>query len=149
MKLEDEIRQSHFENEWQKLSINLSFTYNWSKERLHSFFKEFGITMQQFNVLRILRGQFPKPVSSGDIRDRLIDKMSDTPRIIDRLCKEELVSKTVSETDKRFIDVLITPKGLDLLKLIDQNFDQMTDFYKNLTEEEARIVNMLFDKLRG
>lgn len=149
MRLEEEIKQVKFMDEWHKLSVNIVFTYSWAKEKLQSFFKEFGVTMQQFNVLRILRGQYPNPVSTSDIRERLLDKMSDTPRIVDRLLKENLVSKTINKSDKRLIDVVITEKGLELLKKIDVQFEKITADYKNLNENEAVQLNGLLDKLRG
>jgi DNA-binding MarR family transcriptional regulator len=149
MKLEEAIRQGKFLNEWHKLSVNLTFTNHFFKEKLQDFFKRYGITMQQFNVLRILRGQFPNPVSTCDIRERLIEKMSDTSRIVDRLCKEQLVTKQINETDKRLIDVMVTEKGLALLQKIDQDFPSLLYPYQNLTPEEATELNRLLDKLRG
>jgi DNA-binding MarR family transcriptional regulator len=149
MRLEDEIKQSKFESEWHKTSINLVFTYHWAKEKMQLFLKDFDITMQQFNVLRILRGQHPNPVSACDIRERLLDRMSDTPRIVERLCKEGLAQKTVSEVDKRYVDVLITKKGLALLRQIDEAFPELMTDYQRLSQEEAVVLNMLLDKLRG
>lgn len=147
MQLEEAIKQTRFDSEYHKLSINLTFTYNHFKDVLQTFFKEHDITMQQFNVLRILRGQYPNPVSTCDIRDRLIEKMSDTSRIVDRLSKSQLVYKSVNSVDKRLIDVIITEKGLILLKKIDQDFPNLLTHYQGITPEEAVILNMLLDKL--
>ena len=150
MSLEDDIHQDEgFHSEWQKLGVNLTYTFYWSRDKLKGFFSEFDITMQQFNVLLILRGQHPKPVSTSFLRERLLDKMSDTSRIVDRLVKRELVERTSCKTDKRLVDVLITEEGLALLSQIDQRMDDLEDIYTKLSEAEAKQLNWLLDRLRG
>ena len=149
MQLEDEIHQKQFLNEWHKLSVNLTFTYYWSRNQLKGFFAEFDITMQQYNVLRILRGQHPEPVSTSFIRERMLDKMSDASRIVDRLCKSELVDRTACPTDKRLVDVVISEQGLELLQRIDKKMDEVDAIYLKLSESEARQLNWLLDRLRG
>src|SRR4051812_26580497 len=96
--------------------INLLFTYGWIIEKIKDFLAEEDITHQQFNILRILRGSFPKPLSTLQIRERMLDKMSDTSRIVDRLVVKGFVKKTTCPTDKRLVDVIITDKGQKLLK---------------------------------
>lgn len=149
MKIEDEIKQKKFIDDWHKASINLIFTSNWLKEHHQRFFKPFDITMQQFNVLRILRGQYPNPLSTCDIRERLLDKMSDTPRIVNRLIKSGWVVKFTNSSDKRLIDVIITEKGLQLLNEIDAKMGELHNTMKTLTQEEAAQLSSLLDKLRG
>jgi len=149
MRIEEEIKQKRFANEWLKVSVNLTFTFGWSKTKLQTFFKGYGITMQQFNVLRILRGRNPESMASHEIRDRLLDKMSDISRIITRLEKESLVTRTRRNDDRRMVDIYITPKGQDLLTVIDQDMDTLYGFYKKLSLEEAQQLNALLDKLRG
>lgn len=148
MKLEEEIKQTQFESQHQKMGINLLFTYNWYKDKLQCFFKPFGITMQQFNVLRILRGQQPKPLSACDIRERLLDKGADTPRIVTRMIKEGWVQKEVNPADRRLINVSITEAGLALLKDIDKEMQKMYDLFEHFSDEEANRMNELFDKMR-
>jgi DNA-binding MarR family transcriptional regulator len=149
MSLETTIKQTKFRNEWQKANINLMVTYNWMMERMRVFFDKADLTMQQFNVLRILRGSHPQPLSTLQIRDRMIDKMSDASRIVDRLIKKELVCKTTCANDKRLVDVTLTDKGMELLAKLDKRMKTMEEVLKTLTQEEAVQLNFLLDKLRG
>jgi DNA-binding MarR family transcriptional regulator len=149
MSLETTIKQTKFRNEWQKANINLMVTYNWMMERMRVFFDKADLTMQQFNVLRILRGSHPQPLSTLQIRDRMIDKMSDASRIVDRLIKKELVRKTTCANDKRLVDVTLTDKGMELLAKLDKRMKTMEEVLKTLTQEEAVQLNFLLDKLRG
>jgi len=148
MALENEINQRKFRNEYQKSAINLVYTYNWVTERITRIFDEWDITAQQFNILRILRGA-GQPLSTLQIRQRMLDKMSDTSRIVDRLVKKGLVKKGVCKMDRRLVDVIITDKGKKLLEKIDEYSDQMDGIMKNLTEEDARTLNELLDKIRN
>lgn len=147
MSIEKDIQQTKFRNEFQKTVINLIFTYNWVMEKNKQFFDQGDITPQQFNILRILRGA-GKPMSTLQIRQRMLDKMSDTSRIVDRLLKKELVKKVVCETDRRLVDVSITDKGMNLLQQLDGYNDEMDQMLSNITEEEARTLNNLLDKIR-
>jgi len=148
MALEKEINQRKFRNEYQKAAINLIYTYNWLTERINQVFDEWDITSQQFNILRILRGA-GKPLSTLQIRQRMLDKMSDTSRIVDRLVKKGLAKKTICKADKRLVDVTITERGKRLLEKIDAYDEQMDGIMKNLTEAEARMLNGLLDKIRN
>jgi len=147
MALENEINQRKFRNEYQKSAINLVYTYNWVTEKITRIFDEWDITAQQFNILRILRGA-GQPLSTLQIRQRMLDRMSDTSRIVDRLVKKGLVKKNICKMDRRLVDVTITDKGKKLLEKIDQYSDQMDGIMKNLTEEDARTLNELLDKIR-
>lgn len=150
MRLEEAIKQkTPFRSPWHKLTVNLIYTNNWLVARQKDLFKPYGVTSQQFNVLRILRGSYPEPISTSDIRERMLDKMSDVSRIVDRLVKKNLVSRRTCKSDKRLVDVLITEKGLELLKDMD-NVQIMGDqAMSNLSTEEAETLNELLDKLRG
>jgi DNA-binding MarR family transcriptional regulator len=148
MSIEKEIQQSKFRNEYQKAIVNLIFTYNWVMEKNKQFFERADITMQQYNILRILRGA-GKPLSTLQIRQRMLDKMSDTSRIVDRLIKKGLVQKVVCETDRRLVDVSITEKGAELLANLDQYNDELDAILGNLTEEETKMLNNLLDKIRS
>ena len=148
MSLENEINQRKFRNEHQKSAINLIYTSNWITEKINKIFDEWDITSQQFNILRILRGA-GQPLSTLQIRQRMLDRMSDTSRIVDRLVKKGLVKKSICKLDRRLVDVVITDKGRKLLEKIDQYSDQMDAIMNSLTEQEATTLNELLDKLRN
>ncbi|MFT3845869.1 MAG: MarR family transcriptional regulator [Lacibacter sp.] len=149
MSLEQDIQQKRsFRNDRHKAIVNLIYTHNWVLERLKDVLKEDGITPQQFNILRILRGS-NGPISTLQIRERMLDKMSDTSRIVDRLITKELATKTVSKYDKRLVDVLISEKGLQTLKNIDEKQERLDQLMGNITYDEAASINILFDKIRG
>ncbi|HEU4472414.1 MAG TPA: MarR family transcriptional regulator [Flavisolibacter sp.] len=148
MGIEKDIQQVKFVSSRQKGMINLLFTYGWVLEKIKDFLAKEDITHQQFNILRILRGSFPKPLSTLQIRERMLDKMSDTSRIVDRLVVKGLVKKTPCEHDKRLVDVLITEKGQKLLKKLDMEGDHVSDIMGRLSEEEAEQLSNLLDKLR-
>ncbi len=147
MSLEKEIQQTRFRNERQKAMINLTYTQNWMNERFKQFLDRFNLTAQQFNILRILRGA-GIPLSTLQIRERMLDKMSDTSRIVDRLILKDLVQKTICKHDKRLVDVMITEEGLTILKKIDMLANEMDDLVSGLTEAEAKTLNKLLDKIR-
>jgi len=148
MSIEKDIQQSKFRNEYHKTVVNLIFTYNWITEKTKQFFDKGDITSQQYNILRILRGA-GKPLSTLQIRQRMLDKMSDTSRIVDRLVKKELVQKVVCETDHRLVDVTITDTGLQLLDKLDSYNEQMDAMLSNLSEDDAKMLNQLLDKIRS
>jgi DNA-binding MarR family transcriptional regulator len=148
MSIEKDIQQSKFRNEYHKTVVNLIFTYNWITEKTKQFFEKGDITSQQYNILRILRGA-GKPLSTLQIRQRMLDKMSDTSRIVDRLVKKELVQKVICKTDRRLVDVTITDTGLQLLDKLDSYNEQMDAMLESLTEEEAKMLNQLLDKIRN
>jgi DNA-binding MarR family transcriptional regulator len=149
MGIEKDIHQNTFKNPKQKAMINLLYTYGWTIERIKSFLSKEDITHQQYNILRILRGSFPEPLSTLQIRERMLDKMSDTSRIVDRLVAKELVKKVTCPKDKRLVDVTITEKGQKLLKKLDAEAGHMDEVMNNLTEEEAEQLSILLDKLRS
>jgi DNA-binding MarR family transcriptional regulator len=148
MSIEKDIQQSKFRNEYHKTVVNLIFTYNWITEKTKQFFEKGDITSQQYNILRILRGA-GKPLSTLQIRQRMLDKMSDTSRIVDRLVKKELVQKVICKTDRRLVDVTITDMGLQLLDKLDSYNEQMDNMLGMLSEEEAKMLNHLLDKIRS
>ena len=147
MSIDKDINQRTFRNEYQKGIINLIYTYNWLNEKMKSVFDKEGITGQQYNILRILRGA-GKPISTLQIRERMMDKMSDTSRIVDRLVLKDLAKKNVCKDDKRLVDVSISTKGKTLLEKIDQHEKDMDAILGNLTDAEAKTLNKLLDKIR-
>jgi len=147
MGIEKDINQQTFRNDYQKAAINLIYTYHWLNEKMKGFFDKEGITSQQFNILRILRGA-GVPISTMQIRERMLDKMSDTSRIVDRLVLKGLAQKNTCRNDKRLVDVSITAKGRKLLEKLDAHEKDMDDTFGNLSEPEAIQLNKLLDKIR-
>lgn len=147
MGIEKDIQQANFRNEFQKMGINIIFTSNWLNEQISSFLNKEDITMQQYNILRILRGS-EVPLSTLQIRERMIDRMSDTSRIVDRLIVKDLVQKAACKADKRLVDITLTEKGNQLVNKLDQYNDQIDAILKGLSEKEANTLNTLLDKLR-
>lgn len=149
MKLEEEIKQSSFRNEYHKLAVNILYTHSWLLTKITVRLLKFDLTPQQFNLLRILRGQYPKPASISLLKDRMIDKMSDASRLVDRLNSKGLVEREICPEDRRRVNVIITKKGLNLLKKIDETDQRLDVILKNVSKEEAILLNELLDKLRG
>lgn len=147
MTLEKDINQQVFRSEYQKAIINLIYTFNWVNEKINRRFEPFDITQQQFNILRILRGA-GEPLSTLQIRQRMLDKMSDTSRIVDRLVKKGMVKKSVCREDRRLVDVLLTDKGKKLLQSMDSMNEEMDSVFKYLSNDEAKLLNVLLDKIR-
>ncbi len=148
MKIEQVIQQQKpFRNARQQAIINLIFTTNWVTDRIKSLLKPYDITMQQYNVLRILRGA-GEPISTSVIRERMLDKMSDTSRMVERLYQKGLVMRTPCPEDKRLVDVRLSDLGrqlIDELDRLDRHIDEVLD---RLSEEEARQLSQLLDKIR-
>ena len=149
MKLEDEIKQKEFKNEYAKSIVNLIYTFNWLDLQTRDFLKRFDITTQQFNILRILRGQQPSPATINLLKERMLDKMCDASRMVDRLKVKNLVERQVCEKDRRAVDIVITKKGLELLAKIDKEMPDHDKIMQNLSLSEAKQLNQLLDKLRG
>lgn len=148
MGLEEDIQQKKFRSEFQKAGINLLYTAGWIRDKNRTIFESEDITAQQFNILRILRGSHPKPLSTQAIRERMLEKMSDTSRIVDRLIVKGLVKKVVCKSDRRLVDIQITEKGKKLLERIDPKEDELEEAINNLSEKEAAQLNSLLDKIR-
>jgi len=147
MGIEQDIQQPNFRNEFQKMGINLLFTANWLNEQIGKMLSEEGVTQQQYNILRILRGS-ATPLSTLKIRERMLDKMSDTSRIVDRLIAKELVLKNTCEKDKRLVDITLSPKGLNLVDQLDQYNERIDALLKGINESEAATLNQILDKIR-
>jgi DNA-binding MarR family transcriptional regulator len=147
MGIESDIQQTKFRNTHQKAVINLIYTTNWLVAKQQHFLKPFGITSQQFNILRILRGQHPKSISGTVIKSRMLDQNSDVSRLLDRLELKKLINKNVCPNDKRAVDVSITEAGLELLANIDKQ-EKAMDNVLHLSDEEASQLSNLLDKAR-
>ena len=147
MGIEKDIQQTNFRNEFQKMGINIIYTANWLNEKMGQILSTEDITQQQYNILRILRGS-DAPLSTLKIRERMLDKMSDTSRIVDRLIAKELVLKNTCEKDKRLVDITLSPKGLDLVDQLDQYNERIDALLKGINESEAQMMNQILDKIR-
>ena len=149
MELEKEIFNKTFDCNYNKAVVNVIYTYGWLTNHLKALLDKHNLTHQQYNVLRILRGQQPNPATINLIKERMLDKMSDASRIVDRLVQKKLVTRSTNKKDRRAVDISITQKGLDVLSEI--RLDETTRDWlsPNLNEEEAAQLNLLLDKLRG
>lgn len=150
MEIEKEIKQTvKFSSEYQKLTVNILYTASWIGVMHSRNLKPFGLTTQQFNLLRILRGQHPKPATVNMLIERMIDKSSNASRLVDRLQEKGLVNRCTSDSDKRSVNVQITDNGLERLKQIDDQALVFEETLRTLSKDEARELNRLLDKLRG
>ncbi|WP_460973398.1 MarR family winged helix-turn-helix transcriptional regulator [Spirosoma migulaei] len=150
MSIETDIKQSTpFKSPYHRVMVNLIFTSNWMAASQMHMLKPFGLTLQQYNVLRILRGQYPEPVKVSDITERMLDKMSNASRLVDKLLAKKLVLRTECPSDRRAVDVIITEEGLALLNKLDVYQTEWSEIQRNkLTEEEAIYLSQLLDRLR-
>jgi DNA-binding MarR family transcriptional regulator len=149
MRIEEEIQSNKFEDNYHKAVINISYTYGWLNNLLRCHFEKHNLTQQQFNILRILRGQYPRPATVNLLKERMIDKMSDASRIVDRLVQKGLVSRCTNTKDRRAVDIRISDQGMDILSKMDGEFKTKDVLKNNLTEEEAKQLSDLLDKMRG
>lgn len=149
MKIEDEIKQSKFNDEYQKAVINILFTSSWINAVNNKFLKMYNLTSQQFNVLRILRGQSPNPISIQLLMNRMLDKMSNASRLVEKLRQKELVERKECNADRRKVDVVITDKGLQLLEKIDSRWEDFEKSFKNISTKEVKELNKILDNFRG
>lgn len=150
MKIGNEIKQTKFKNEHQKVLINILFTSGWLTSRHAGLLKPYGISSQQYNILRILRGQHPKPATVNLLIDRMLDKNSNASRLVEKLRIKKFVERAICTDDRRAVNVAITKKGLDLLIELDEFEEGFIDKeLKKISEKEAEQINLLLDKLRS
>ena len=149
MKLETEIKQEIFRNEYHKLMVNILYTSGWIQSKISARLKPHGITPQQFNILRILRGQYPKPVRVQLLEQRMLDRMSNASRLVERLRQKGLIQRSICEKDRRAVDVIITKSGLKLLKILDKTEKDWLKEFESITQNEANQLNFIIDTLRG
>ena len=148
MKIEEEIKQYVFKSIYQKALIGVLYTASWINIRQIQVFKKFGLTPAQYNVLRILRGQYPKVVTVNLINDRMLDKSSNGSRIVEKLRIKKLVERVTCPEDRRAVNVVITTGGLSLLNEMDKIENELSTGINKLTHEEATMLNDLLDKIR-
>jgi DNA-binding MarR family transcriptional regulator len=148
MKIEEEIH-SRFRNDRHKAGVNLIYTTNWFSDKISHLLKGYQLTMQQYNVLRILRGIAPQPVSVKYIRERMLDKMPDVSRMVEKLREKGLVDRHECPEDRRNVNITITQQGLDVLSTVDPDVEVGEDVFQQLSDQEVALLNLLLDKLRG
>lgn len=148
MSLEEDIKVAKFRNPRHRLTVNLLFTNNWMNARMQPVFRAHGITNQQYNILRILRGASPGPCNIQELKARMLDKQPDASRLVDRLYNKGLVSRKVNDVDRRKMDICITEKGLDLVGSMDDDVNAFERMFEGLNDEEIGLVNKLLDKMR-
>ena len=148
MKIEEEINQKKFKDEYHKLAVNLQFTANWLSAKHSKALRHFGVSSQQYNVLRILKGQYPNPSSLILIRERMLDKESNASRLIDKLVDAELTKRIQCPNDRRQVEITITKKGLALLNEMNPKVEEISNSMKSLNQQDAETLNLLLDKLR-
>ena len=150
MSIEADIKQTiPFKTPYHRVLVNLMYTSNWLADSQMRMLKPFGLTLQQYNVLRILRGQYPNPVKVSDITERMLDKMSNASRLVDKLVAKQHVLRTECPTDRRAVDVVITDSGLALLQRIDVKLVQWEESQREkLSEAEATLLSHLLDRMR-
>lgn len=144
------IKQSKFNDVYQKLVINMLFTSNWLRDAQNNLLKQYDILPQHYNVLRILKGKYPNPSSPGDIKEVMIDKGTDVTRLLDKLVSKGLVKRNLCEENRRKMDVYITKEGIRLLDEVEKPLqDLLTEIKNRITGEEAETMSSLLDKMRG
>jgi DNA-binding MarR family transcriptional regulator len=139
--------QSTFPNPKVKALLNIIYTANWLNSHQIAFFKPYGISPQQYNILRILRGA-NKPLKVQTIKERMVERAPNVTRLMDKLCEKELIERLPCPTDRRVVHITITNKGLKLLEEVNVNIDLNTKLTENITEGEAAQLSNLLDKLR-
>jgi len=149
MGISADIKQENFKSGFSKVVVNLMYTSNWLNEQENKLFKPYGLTTAQYNVLRILRGQYPSPATINLLIDRMLDRMSNASRIVDKLMAKDLVARQQNLKDRRAVDVVITEKGLDILEKIDVDMDKFEQSINQFTEQECKGVNTFLDRFRG
>lgn len=151
MRIEEEIRQRKFQDEHQKVHVNILFTASWLEARMTALLKPYRISMQQFNILRILRGIYPEAESLKYLSERMLDKMSNASRLVEKLAQKGYVDRITCPQDGRRLEISITPLGLEILEKASRAFQEelSPQLRTHLSDEEASTLNRLLDQLRG
>jgi DNA-binding MarR family transcriptional regulator len=148
--IEEAIQQSHgFRNPYHKATVNLIYSGKWIINMHNELFNQFKLTIQQYNVLRILKGQYPHALTVKLVQIRMLDKASDASRVVEGLRKKGLVQRALNAKDRRRVDVIITQKGIHLLNSIEERSAEMDSFLSSLDKEEIQTLNTLLDKIRS
>ena len=150
MTIEQDIKQPAFKTNLEKAVVNLLYTYNWLRDHSQDVYKPFGLKMQHYNILRILKGKYPEVISPGEIKEVMLDKAPDLTRLLDKLVEMELVSRQLCPENRRKMDIRITKNGLELLSVLMKRQDTLyKDMASRLDENEAATLSNLLDKMRS
>jgi DNA-binding MarR family transcriptional regulator len=149
MTIEKAIKQKKFANPYHKLLVNITYTANWFMNKQMELLRPFDLSPQQYNVLRILKGAYPEPMRVQDISDRMLDKTSNTSRLIDKLLSKKLVDKQLSRDDRRAVDILINPSGFDILEKTTPLIAELEKLMHGFTVEDVEKVNQVLDGIRN
>jgi DNA-binding MarR family transcriptional regulator len=150
MTLAKDIKQTKpFSSPIQEAIVNIIFTSNWITLKQNSVMKKYDITSQQYNVLRILKGHHPNPMTVNAIIERMLDKMSNASRLVDKLLAKGYVNRSESKYDRRACDVGISDSGIQLLESIALEMSDEKNIVTNISLEKAKELNILLDKFRG
>ncbi len=150
MTLEKDIKQTRpFKSPAERVMVNIMFTNNWICDRQFHILKKYGLSIQQYNVLRILKGHSPEPITINGIIERMLDKMSNASRLVDKLVQKDLVTRAYRKDDRRACDVIISSKGLELVNTVNKQIENYESSFGNLSRDELDTLNQLLDKFRG
>jgi DNA-binding MarR family transcriptional regulator len=148
-KIEEAIKQSEFKDSYNKVVVNLLYTHSYLVSFQTAVLKPMDLSPEQYNVLRILRGQQGKPATIAAIQERMLNNMSNASRLVDKLKAKELVKREECPLNRRQVDVVITEKGLALLELLEPQINAINKKAIHLEDQELDLLNRLLDKLRG
>ncbi len=148
VKLEEALKTNKFSSEKHKAGLNLLYTAWWLKTLISKELKIVGLTQEQYNVLRILKGKHPEAICVKDIGSRMIEQNSNVPRIIDRLVSKKLVSRTNSEIDKRETVITLTENGINILSIANHEVDSLINEGVSMNENDASQLNLLLENMR-
>lgn len=149
MKIEEAIKQKEFKSPYNKVVVNLLYTQSYIVSFQSRLFKPYGLSPEQYNVLRILRGHHPEPISVSSIQERMLNKMSNASRLVEKLKQKGLAVRNECPSDRRQVDITITGKGMGLLNTLDEEVEGFNHEVIHLEEKEVEQLNELLDKLRG
>ncbi len=149
MRLEDEIKQKAFKDEYQKAIININYTSIWLTSRQNRLLRPYNVSIQQFNILRILRGQYPGAVPLKMLTERMIDKMSNTSRLVEKLRSKGYVNREICSENRRQVDISITERGLQFIEELSVIIDAEIEQFRFVSVEEVKRLNTILDTLRS
>lgn len=148
MTIEEAIQQKKFSSPYQKAIINIIYTANWLNRKNNALLKPYDISIQQYNILRILRGQYPKTATIQILMNRMLDKTSNTSRLVEKLRLKSFVIREIDHSDRRSVKVQITPKGMDLLNTLDDKISAFENALKHIPEKDIQFLSEILDTIR-
>lgn len=147
--ISEEIKSSRFPSNQAKAIINLMYTHNWFSDLHKEVFKKYKLLPQHYNVLRIVKGKYPHPVTPGEIKQVMLDKGPDVTRLVDKLVKLDLVERCQKKENRRIIEIRLSEKGESILAKMTEEMNEMTSHHYGLSESESSTLSDLLDKMRN